>query len=188
MRRFKKLINEKLLLLVSDNQDETFYLIYERYKAALLIFAIKRVGEQVGEDLVHDVFIRMWNNRYAIDYQNDIKAYLFTALRRRIIDYLAKEDNAKDYLENLKSYASEFSFDQADEHIRVQTFRDAIFAVLRRYGPQYQAILRLRLQGYSNPEIAAQLGLSEKTVRNQYSSTLKILRSKFSSIFLFLFF
>ncbi|MEI2271380.1 sigma-70 family RNA polymerase sigma factor [Sphingobacterium sp. ML3W] len=188
MPKLESLSDEELLLLVSKNQDGAFHMLYERYKAALLVYAIKRVGEEAGEDLVQDVFIRTWNNRYSIDYQNDFKAYLFTALRRRIIDYFAKENNAQGYLEDLRSYASEFAFDEADAHIRAQSFRDSIFAVLHSYGPQYQAVLKLRLQGYSNPEIAVMLGLSEKTVRNQYSSTLKIIRSNFSSFLLFLFF
>ncbi|MNH97237.1 RNA polymerase sigma factor SigX [compost metagenome] len=188
MPKLESLSDEELLLLVSNNQDGAFHMLYERYKAALLIYAIKRVGEDVGEDLVQDVFIRTWNNRYTIHYQNDFKAYLFTALRRRIIDYFAKETNVQGYLEDLKSYGNEFAFEEADASIRTQSFSDSIFAVLHRYGPQYQAILKLRLQGYSNPEIAALLGLSEKTVRNQYSSTLKIIRSNFSSFLLFLFF
>lgn len=188
MPKLESLSDEELFLLVSKNQDGAFHMLYERYKAALLVYAIKRVGQDAGEDLVQDVFIRTWNNRYSINYQNDFKAYLFTALRRRIMDYFAKENNAQGYLEDLKSYASEFAFDEADEHIRAKSFRDSIFAVLHRYGPQYQAVLKLRLQGYSNTEIAVMLGLSEKTVRNQYSSTLKIIRSNFSSFLLFLFF
>lgn len=188
MTDYDNLSDKVLCEMIAEDHRHAFHALYERYKAALLMYTVRRVGEQDAEDLVHDVFTRVWNNRASLTLRDEFVGYLFKAMRNRIIDHYAKVEHVKIYIDHLSVYAESFSFDLADNHLREQSFRDAIYAMLRQYGPQYQAILKLRTEGYSNPEIAKILGLSEKTIRNKYSSILKIIRAKLSCFLLFLFF
>lgn len=176
--------DEELVAFMLQNQQEAFRQIYDRYKSALLVYAMKRVPFDVAEDLVHNVFMRLWNNRSDLEIKERFVGYIFKSLRNRISDFIAKEEKGAQYLNSLEDFAATFSYSNADDLLREKLFMDRINNLLLKYGPHYQLILKMKLEGYSNQEIADKLGYSEKTIRNQSWLLLKYLRSKFI-IFLF---
>ncbi|MDR2285317.1 MAG: sigma-70 family RNA polymerase sigma factor [Sphingobacterium sp.] len=178
MSNLEHLLDEELYALMLKDKRAAFHVIYERYKAAMLIYAAKRVPLEIAEDLVHDVFIRIWNNRNEIEIGEKFAGYLFKSLRHIIIDHMAKDANAQNYLDALSTFAQSYSFERADDKLRESLFLEGIQVLLQHFNPQYLEIFRLRVEGYSNHEIAEKLGLSEKTVRNQYSLILKYLKDK----------
>lgn len=178
MSRLDHLLDEELYDLMLKDKRAAFHVIYDRYKAAMLLYAAKRVPLDIAEDLVHDVFIRVWNNRNEIDISEKFAGYLFKSLRNIIIDHMAKDANAQKYLDALSSFAVSFSVDQADDKLRETLFLEGIQLLLQHFNPQYLEIFKLRVEGFTNQEIASQLGISEKTVRNQYSIILKYLKDK----------
>ncbi len=178
MSNLEHLLDEELYALMLKDKRAAFHVIYERYKAAMLIYAAKRVPLEIAEDLVHDVFIRIWNNRNEIEIGEKFAGYLFKSLRHIIIDHMAKDANAQNYLDALSTFAQSYSFERADDKLRESLFLEGIQVLLQHFNPQYLEIFRLRVEGYSNQEIAEKLGLSEKTVRNQYSLILKYLKDK----------
>lgn len=178
--------DERLLELIHQNQTTAFHELYERYKAGMLIFAAQRVSRDTAEDLVQDVFLSLWKNRTKLEIKERIAGYLFKALRTKIIDHMSKSINAQKYLDSIDVFAK--SHTGTDAKVREETFLKRIEDLLHRCGPQYQMILKMRLEGYNNQEIADLLGLSEKTVRNQSSNLMKVLRSKLSTWILFTFF
>jgi len=188
MAKELQLSDEHLYTLVNQDKQNAYQEIYERYKVAMLVYAAKRVPFEVAEDLVQDIFVKLWNNRFTVIIEERIAGYLFKALRNKILDFMDRDENAKKYINSLDDFSNQYSYQYADEKIRSEHFLNHIQDLLRQYGPQYQKILHLRMAGYSNQEIADELGLSEKTIRNNYSSILKIIRSKFSNVLLFLFF
>lgn len=178
MSNLEHLLDDELYALMLEDKRAAFHVVYDRYKAAMLLYAAKRVPLEIAEDLVHDVFIRVWNNRDEIDISEKFAGYLFKSLRNIIIDHMAKDSNAQRYLDALSSFAQSYSMDRADDKLRETLFLEGIQMLLQHFNPQYLEIFKLRIEGYSNPEIAERLGLSEKTVRNQYSIILKYLKDK----------
>ncbi|MCT1530941.1 sigma-70 family RNA polymerase sigma factor [Sphingobacterium daejeonense] len=188
MLNIQNVSDEELLSDVLQNQRLAFNELYERYKSAMLIYASRRIKAEHAEDIVHDVFLKIWNNRHQLRMDERFASYLFKALRSRIIDFMARDKNAKKYLESIESYSYYISSDKTDEKIRSENFMEKIYQLLERYGPKYQIILTMRMEGYSNQEIADELGITEKTVRNQSWTLMKILRSKLLCIFIYLIF
>lgn len=188
MPNYNHISDEDLLADVVNDQRLAFNELYERYKAVMLLYTSKRLKGDHAEDIVHDVFVKIWNNRHQLRMDERFAAYLFKALRSRIIDFMAKDSNAKKYLDSLESYSYSISSSKADEKLRSETFLENIYKHLEKYGPQYQTILKMRMEGYSNQEIADELGLTEKTIRNQSWSLMKILRAKLSIFLIFLIF
>lgn len=178
MSNLEHLLDEELYALMLKDKRAAFHVIYERYKAAMLIYAAKRVPLDIAEDLVHDVFMRIWNNRNDIEVGDKFAGYLFKSLRHIIIDHMAKDANSQQYMDALTAFAETYSVDRADDKLREALFLEGIQLLLQHFNPQYLEIFKLRIEGYSNPEIAERLGLSEKTVRNQYSIILKYLKDK----------
>ncbi|WP_343561671.1 sigma-70 family RNA polymerase sigma factor [Sphingobacterium sp.] len=178
--------DEILYNYVRANNQKAYNILYDRYKRPLSAFALKKVSIEEAEDIVHDVLAKLWTNRDSIIIKEKLSAYVFRSLRNRILDHMARSDHYQRYRDSLVSFAEDqrSSF-AADYSIREESFLNSVDAILLRHGPKSQTIIRMRMQGYNNHEIAEKLNLSEKTVRNQQSSILKYLRSKLP-IFIFL--
>lgn len=178
MVHFEHLGDEELQALMSEDKRKAFHILYERYKAPMLYYAAKRVSLDIAEDLVHDVFIKVWNNRNQINIKEQFVGYLFKSLRHRIIDYMSRDVNAQTYLNSLSAFTAEQAPDRTDDKVREELFIQGIYTLIEHFNPQYLEIFKLRVEGFTNPEIAEKLSISEKTVRNQYSILLKYLKER----------
>lgn len=187
MPALEKLMDNELLALVSNDQRVAFHVIYDRYKLAMLAYASKRVSLDVAEDLVHDVFVKLWNNRKNIEFSNKFTGYLFTSLRNVIIDFIAKDHREQLYIDSLEKFALSFSYNRADDKLREELFLKNVNHLLKNFSEQYINIFELRFQGYSNSEIADKLGISEKTVRNKYSILTNYLKKNILLLILLMF-
>lgn len=183
MRDLEHLRDEELQALIVEDKRKAFHTLYERYKTAMLYYAAKRVSLDVAEDLVHDVFVGVWNNRNQIEFKEKFVGYLFRSLRHRVIDSISKDANAQKYVDNLALFLTERDTDKADYKLREELFMKGIYALIENFKPQYLDVFKLRMEGFTNPEIALKLSISEKTVRNQYSILLKYLKERLPVLF-----
>ena len=178
---FKSCSDEELFHLLKDGKQGAYEELYHRYKRPLMAYAMKRVGFHVAEDLMHDLWVRIWEKRDEITINGAVVSYLFSAARNRMIDYLAKSEQAFRYSGEIDDFLESHNGGiAADDRLREKLFMELIAGMLKQYGSRDQQILALRLQGYKNNEIAQKLNLSEKTIRNQYSTILKVLKKKFN--------
>jgi RNA polymerase sigma-70 factor (ECF subfamily) len=131
---------------------------------------------EVAEELVSEVFFKIWNNRKAIVIASSPKSYLYTAVRNISFDHLRKE---KRYvLTNLDSVASipcdYFDPQKRSEFAELQERVDRAIAKLPK---QCRLVFQMsRDQGLRYSEIAEKLHLSVKTIETQMGRALKSLR------------
>lgn len=176
MKSYSSKTDEELFGMLCSKDQRAYSELYERYKRPLLFYTLQKVPVGVAEDIVHDLFAKLWEQ--TIEIKVRVSYYLFKALRNRIIDYYSKDENAQKYAQYLHAYAQENVVPKTDYKIREELFQEYINNILLKFGSQSQIIFEMRMQGYSNPEIAEHLGLSEKTVRNRYSLMLRHLKQK----------
>ncbi|OOG19721.1 hypothetical protein BWD42_07405 [Sphingobacterium sp. CZ-UAM] len=181
------LADEQLYTFVKEGNRAAYTELYERYKRPLLAFALKKVSADEAEDIVHDLFAKLWSNRETIELQGHFVGYLFKALRNKIIDHIARSMQSQKYLTHLETFAERAAISPTDFKLREDLFWKDIEKTLDKYSPRAQTIVRMRMEGFSNQEIADELNLSEKTIRNQQSSIIKYLRSKFPKVLLLMF-
>lgn len=180
--------DEELFSLVKEGDEQAFAVLYERYLNSVMVFTLKRVGASVAEDIVHDLFARLWDRRSSIELRGKFISYLFRSLRNSLIDFMAKSDVEQRYQDSIESFAENYVFRGTDYNLRQEHFMTHIERLLQKHSPNAYRIILLRMEGYSNQEIAKELGLSEKTIRNQHSAILKYLRYRLILFYLFLFF
>lgn len=183
-----ELSDEELYDHVKNDDERSYTELYERFKRPLLVYALKKVnGEEAAEDIVHDVFVKLWTNRDKIELKGRFVGYIFKALRNRIIDHFARSAHAQQYLDSLDAFSEQMFSSPADYKLREESFWENIEQVLDKYSVNAPTIVRLRMEGYNNHEIAAHLNVSEKTVRNKQSTIIKFLKSKLGQLMIFLF-
>jgi RNA polymerase sigma-19 factor, ECF subfamily len=185
-------ITEKLLwtdIIAGDHRS--FHRLFDRYWESLFQYAYKILqNREDAEETVQELFIHIWQKRAELpSVLNSVPAYLFTALKNRLLNHLAKRKHRLTSLDQLNNEASPLS---ANEHHERKNM-DGMIRSLAGLLPEkmQQAYLLHQFKGLSVSEIAAVTGNSEQTIRNQINTAIKKISHSYlshSMILLFLFF
>jgi RNA polymerase sigma-70 factor (ECF subfamily) len=131
---------------------------------------------EVAEELVSEVFFKIWNNRKAIVITSSPKSYLYAAVHNISLDHLRKE---KRYvLTNLeKAVAIPTNLLDPQKGYEYDELKVKIERAVAKLPRQCKQIFQLsREQGLRYNEIAEKLQLSVKTIETQMGRALKSLR------------
>lgn len=178
-----KSLTDKALLKAVDEQF-AFRVLYDRYWEPLYIKALRRLhNEEDAQDLVQGIFISLWRNRAEIQVEETLAPYLFTALKYAIIKVVYKKAQKGKLLPlsiaDLEKYTT-----AANPELEYKELKATIDHEVAGLPDRMREIYQLsRVKHLRNAEIAAMLNISEQTVKNTLSVTLKRLRSKLLHLF-----
>jgi len=174
----KLMTNDTMFMenLMTDKYEE-FEVIYNTYAPQLIRYSASRLSclEESG-DLVHDVFVSFYERKASLDVSVSVRTYLFAALKYKIIDHIRKNAHRKFYKERmltLKTDGEESLFDQAVYNNLYYLMDQEVGRLPKRMRETFILSRRYHL---SVTEIAAEMKVSEQTVKNQLSTALKKLR------------
>ena len=151
--------------------------MFKQHFSSLVYFARKYlIDMDSSKEVVHKVFISIWENRETFDFEKASKSYLFTAVYNRSMNYL--RDNRKfrddDILNRLELVPLE---PDSSESIEAAELESEIWKIINSLPLKCRKIFILnRFEGKKYSEIARQLSISVKTVEAQISKALMILR------------
>ena len=96
--------DKDLLLLIQKDDKVAFYNIYERYSRRLYGFVIRYIKlEADAEEIVQEVFVKIWESRNKIDVYSSFEFFLFTIAYNTTMSLLRKRSSEKKYLDHLKA-------------------------------------------------------------------------------------
>ncbi|WP_295720082.1 sigma-70 family RNA polymerase sigma factor [Mucilaginibacter sp.] len=177
MANFEEITNDiDLVAAMQTNDQHAFRQIYDRHWKSLYLRAAKNVGEDEAKDLVQEVMVSLWKRRHRISVikEEDLSKYLFTALKYRTISFYTYASAQIKKAESL-DIAFEAAPDTLMENKELGKLLDA---AINNMPEKMQLIFRMsREDDMPIATIAAQLDLSEQTVKNQITQALKRLRS-----------
>lgn len=170
--------NAQLLEQLKGDDLSAYNLLYERYRKALFIYALRIVKEeQVCYELVHDAFIYLWEKRSDAIKDRNIISYLFRHVRSRSLNYLRDQSN--------KKLSELIDSDELAEHpnyeLKNNSDASAILHEALSYIPSTATrnIFEMRfIHEMSYREIADSKSININTVYVHINSALKILRKK----------
>jgi RNA polymerase sigma-70 factor (ECF subfamily) len=175
--------NKELLILIREGDMIAFYNIYERYCKRLYGFVLRYIkNEADAEEIVQDVFVKIWEARSKIDVYSSFESFLFTIAYNSTISLFRKRVSEKKYLEYLKLLQHlEKAPDLIDE-IQFNDLNSKVQALLNELTQRQKEIFLLsREEGLSHEEIAKKLNISINTVKKHMVNTLAFLRSGLGS-------
>src|SRR5699024_9054959 len=109
--------NKVLLLHIKKGDQEALEELFEKYYYRLCDFAFGYVRSiQLAEEVVSDVFLKVWQKRSTLTATGNFKAYLFTAVRNQALNYVKKEQRPVDSLDGLPPQAARKQY-QPDEQL-----------------------------------------------------------------------
>ena len=182
------LTDEQLIILLKKDDQQAFAQIYNRYAESLAGFAASKLYSlDDARDIIQDIFVKLWENRDEVYITSNLKSYLFSIVRHRIIDKIRKNITREEYASMVQSLIVP-RYDSADKQVEAKELQQSIEKSLNQLPPRVKEIYKLsRDEGLTNHEIAEKLNLSEQTVKNQLSAALKHLRGSLNNISTFIF-
>ncbi len=176
---------------------EQFSEIYTTYFPKLLRFSrFYILSEEEAENIIQDMFTDIWDNMKVLQSIKNTKAFLFSAVKNRCIDYLRKQAliNNKSY--NLLEISGKeiefklFSLLQIDENmLSADDVENLLHAAIEKLPKRCREIFILsRMEGLKNREIAEQLEISTSTVENQMTIAIRKLKSELKDFLPFILF
>ncbi len=179
-----------LVQLLQKGNVAAFDSLFEVYSPKLYGFALKYFkNETDAEELVQEVFIKVWENRRTLKSELSFKSYLFTIALNKIRKYFNKKATSLRYLESLQN-DPEIMENQIMNENDYESALDQINHIIEQLPPRRREIfMKSKLEGKSSKEIAAELNISAGTVDNQVSESLRFIRTqlKFGNLALLLF-
>ncbi|RKR81861.1 RNA polymerase sigma-70 factor (ECF subfamily) [Mucilaginibacter gracilis] len=179
MSIYSKLTDTDLAALLTQSNRLAFAEIYDRYKGILFVHAYRRLANsEEAEDVIHDLFINLWNKREDLNIKNHMSGYLYTALRNRIFDVISRKKIESAYMASidLNLVASAYITDHKVRESELAKIIEKEIAALPE--KMREVFLLSRKQNLNHKEIAEKLGISEQTVSKQITRALRILRMR----------
>jgi RNA polymerase sigma-70 factor (ECF subfamily) len=179
-------MDKDFLNQIKDGDESAFEAVFNEYYESLAYFALKYVGNaQVAEDIVQDLFVKIWANRHSLRIEQSLSSYLYGAVKNASFNHLKSQNIRSEYASNqiLPSEADSFipnEIDASDLSLLIET---AIFSMPK----ERQKIFRMsREEGMKYAEIAAKQEISVKTVEAQMGKALQFMRSMLKDFLVFI--
>jgi RNA polymerase sigma-70 factor (ECF subfamily) len=170
--------DERLIEQVRASDEDAFRILFEKYQPILFRFVLQSLHDaETAHDLVQETFLRLWNHRASIQSKLPLLSYLFRICRNLVRDH-ARHHAVKIRLEMEIPRASPSVGDNPEESLQLSILEEKLSEVVRTKLPTrcQEIFLLSRMEGMSYMEISAHLGISVKTVENQITRALKIIR------------
>lgn len=157
----------ELIELLKGGSYAAFEILYERYSQSIYLTAKKfHLSHENAENIVQDVFLKVWEKKNGLKTEYSFFSYLFTIAKNAIFKQLKKKifvSLKEEY--NLKTPL--VSPNQTESKLLRDDFKLQYHGTIRKLTPAKKKIFILRYHlGLNNQEIATRLGLSKRTVES----------------------
>lgn len=171
----------ELATLLTQNNEAAFCELYIRYKDKLHYFCLSLIkSKEETNDIVQEVFIRIWESRNFINPDLSFSSFLYTIARNRILNHFRDMDidvKVKSIL--AKTNPVEEELIEAD--LIYTEYQKILQEAIEALPPQRKKIFNMsREDNMTHKEIAAELGISVNTVQEHISESLRFIKKYFS--------
>ena len=167
-------LKESLVINVFRNAFKTYY-------PPLCFFANKLVQDHAtAEDIVEDVFLKLWTKNPDFSSYKSIKAVLYIAVRNACLDHIRKHRRLTQNNSNLKYLLQQESESFALKEIIRSEIIQEVYAELQKLPPECRKVMQyLFIEGWDTNKIAAHLNIGVGTVKTHKRRGINALRRKF---------
>lgn len=172
--------NTELIKLLKNGDMSAFDIIYKKYSRRLYGFVFRYIKQEADtEEIVQEVFMKIWQSRDEINIYSSFESFLFTIAHNATVNLLKKKATEQKYVEHIKSLQRINETYELTDEIHYVELKQKFQYLLNELPPRQKEIFQLsREEGLSNKEIADKLGISLQTVKNHLVTTLSFLKRK----------
>ena len=179
-----------MLRSITLHDDEVaFRYLFEHYYPSLCLFAKRFIDDrETREDIVQEVFFRLWDKRKQITVMSSAQNYLLTSVRNLCLNYLRRQETQQSFEKSLFDQPED---EEGDRLIQLRELEELLAQTLALMPPEYRLAFELnRMEGKSLEEVAQQMGVSTRTVERYRDKAIALLQTELKEylpLFLLLF-
>jgi len=168
--------DQDLLEAIRKNDEKAFNELFNRYWRKVHAMAYSRVrSKEVTEEIVQDLFTSLWDKRATHSIKN-LHSYLFQAVKFKVLNYLESRIVQEKYWDYYKNFVPQKE-NATQIAVEYDDLMEAIEQGMEHLPEKSKNVFRLhRMEGWSIPEIASRLNLSEKAIQYHLTQSVKKLR------------
>ena len=167
-----------LLADIAKGDETAFRRLFEQHWDNIYGVAVTFTkSPQVAEEMVQDVFVKIWLQRENLPLVKKFNDYLFIIARNHILTTLRKKLKEQPFTEHLLNFFQETANNPEDQLLYRET-EYLVQKAVEQLPPQQQLIYTLsRNQGLNQEEIANKLAISKNTVKSHMNKALQSIRN-----------
>lgn len=173
---------KELLLQISSGSEKAFKELFLKYYDPLYNYIFSFIKtRQISEEIVMDVFLKIWNGRDIIHQIEKFDAFLFRVAHNKSIDFLRTVARDPKFQELLWEQIQLINNGEADSFVLMHEYESKLREAVSLLSPQRKKVYQLsREQDMTHDQIAAHLNLSKYTVNNHIVEAQKFIRTYLS--------
>lgn len=176
-------ITPELLNRFKKGDHSAFEIIFERFSKQLFQFSLSYLkSEEAAEDIVQEVFIKIWNNRGELKTDTSFQSYLYTITLNSVRKYFNQ-------LSRLNELKHDILFDSSglkpdfDDRSDYQFMLDKLEELIRQMPEKRRVVfIKKKIEEKSLKEISEELSITTKTVEYHISEAMRFLKSEFEKL------
>ena len=195
LKLLENISDAELARKINSGKKEAYKELFDRYAPRIYQFSLSYLKNSAdAEELVQDVFLKIWEKRETLDQSKNIKAFIFKVAINTIYDFI-RHKNIESAFNDFASVNFESSANSTWQTVIFDEMQENLQKLVAQLPEQQQKIFKMNKEdGLTSDEIAEQLNLSKRTVENHLYRAVSFLKdhfkndSMFSLLFFYLFF
>ncbi|MGB8194622.1 MAG: RNA polymerase sigma-70 factor [Chitinophagaceae bacterium] len=182
-------VNENVLInRLKKREEAAFEEVFKANYKSLHAYAFTLLREETAaEEMVQNVFYKLWERTESLSIEGSLKAYLYRAVHNESLNYL-KHLKVRSQHQLHIAHRMDQSTENASRKLQMKELEQKVQDALNDLPQQCRTIFQLsRFEELRYREIAERLNISIKTVENQMGKALKLLRLKLVDFLPFIF-
>ena len=168
----------------TEGDEEAYACIYRQYVPSLYSYGVCFTSDKcLVEDCIHDLFVKIYQNRKNLKDTDNIKLYLFVALKRQLFNALRKEVESVSFEDAPPVFSIEYTIeDRLIEKEQDLSKSEKILQMLETLTPHQKDMIYYRFEeGLSYEEIGVLMDMKAQSAQNIVQRSLNKLRETFSA-------
>lgn len=168
-----------LVINLQHDDVEAFDQAYRKYAGKLYAFGLRYLKSPAeSEELVQNIFLKLWENRKDLRKDTSFKAYLFTIAYNDICKFFRKKKYYEQFIQETIHNNPDGSY-SIEGKLDSQSILDKVQQVIEKLPEKHKKVfMESRLEGKTAKEIAKDVGITPGTVDNYILEVNKLLRKK----------
>lgn len=165
--------------------QEEFEVLFNHWFNDLMGFVCSYIrDEETARDIVHDIFMTIWNHRNHLDISKSMKSYLFTLARNYSLNYIRHQKVMANNEPELARNINELQEEMEDYETMMNRLKTKLEELPEK---QREVLIKCFVEGKMYKEIAEELNISLNTVKTHIKRALKFLREELQDNIVLLF-
>lgn len=171
--------------MASSKSEKTLKQLFDKLFTQLVFSSYQIVKDYPqAEEIVQDVFVKVWQNFDDFEHVTDKKSYLFKAIKNSSLNFSRHIKVRQKYIQQ-EQMAHEITTKSPEEHWSESEIKNKLYEAVNKLPDKWkEAFIKSKYDNLKYSEIAEEMDISQKTVEKYISKALHFLRKELKDIFL----